>query len=456
MSGKKRITVDEAAWQDAMRASRQLRDVRDDLPQMLEAVRRAQEEQASRDRTAMRERQEQLSAALAGLSESARKLEDDTSRRIGDTRAELLRRAAEADQRLRGEVRQQFEEQRREFGTALAAERADRQRETSDLRAEIASDRAVRSRVLDTARTAVADARILHDAIRETLPHERFAPGQLARLTSRLDLAEASVRSGVGETALAQAQELQMQLGELRAEVETRDAEWQASHLTAVAKLTFLTSQLTRSATIRVADEETGVASDLDVDFWSDGRLSELRAEADELMARVADESDPPSLAGLVDIAERAEAADQQLTEVIAEARTRQWAAQVRVNMAELVTDTLEAATGYQWEGDTAFAGDDQRRAFYTKLRHPDDSEIVIEVAPGEEGESCVIRVLSYETGTPDEAERTARARAVADSLRDKGLAGTPAAEEGEADRALTDFGEIRRRQAARSVPGRG
>ena len=96
-------------------------------------------------------------------------------------------------------------------------------------------DRASRTRALESAQTAVADARVLHDAIRSSLPHERFARGQLARLAARLAIAEASIAAGTGEAALVQAQELFLSLGELRAEVELKDAEWRAAHLTAIA-----------------------------------------------------------------------------------------------------------------------------------------------------------------------------------------------------------------------------
>ena len=103
----------------------------------------------------------------------------------------------------------------------------------------------------------------------------------------------------------------------------------------------------------------------------------------------------------------------------------------------------------------TTFAGGDQRDAFYSKLKHPDESEIVVEVAPDEDGKSCVLRVMSYETGNPDESQRVARVHAIANSMREQGLSGTAAAETDEPDPALKDFTRLRQRQAARTVPDR-
>jgi hypothetical protein len=361
-----------------------------------------------------------------------------------------MNEAREANGQLKAETRQLLNEQEQRFDTALTTERAERQREVGTLRAEIQKDRDIRASVLDAARTAVGDARVLHDAIATSLPHDRFAPGKLARLTTRLALAEVSVASGTGETALAQAQELYLSLGELRAEVELKDAEWRAAHLTAVAAVTALAEQIAYNSVLTVTDEESGASAELDVDYWSGGELSAIRNEADQLSAEVNDEDDPPTLAQLREISERSVVAlNDRLSDVVAMARTRQWASQVRVNMASIVVETLEATTGYVWDGDATFAGDDQREAFYSKVRSPDESEIVVEVAPDDNGKSCVIRVMSYETGNPDESQRVARVHAIADSLREQGLGGTPAAETDAPDPALRDFTRLRQRQAA-------
>ena len=312
MSGKKRITVDEGAWQEAMRKASRLRDVERELPRMVEAVQRAQEEQAARDRTAMQARQDELTRKLASLSDQAARIEASTTRRINAAAATMMNEAREANRQLRADTRQLLDQQEQRFDAAVTAERAERRRETDVLRQEtdalreqVKSDREARASVLDAARTAVGDARVLHDAIGSTLPHERFAPGQLARLTDRLAIAEGNVAAGTGETALGHAQELYLRLRELRAEVELRDAEWRAAHLTSVEAVTALAEQISYNSMITVADEESGASAELDVDHWSDGELSAIKAQADELAARLNVQADPPGLAELRDISER-------------------------------------------------------------------------------------------------------------------------------------------------------
>ncbi|MDQ2876590.1 MAG: hypothetical protein M3Y33_18015 [Actinomycetota bacterium] len=153
---------------------------------------------------------------------------------------------------------------------------------------------------------------------------------------------------------LGQAQELYLSLSELRAEVELKDAEWRAAHLTAVAAVTALTEQISNNSTITVTDEESGATADLDLDYWSAGDLSVIKAASDSLADRVAAEDNPPALAELREISERSvPALDGRLLDAAATARTRQWASQVRVNIAETVVGVLESTTGYVWDGDT-------------------------------------------------------------------------------------------------------
>jgi hypothetical protein len=454
MSGTKRITVDERAWRDALRKAARVDDLQQEMPRLVEAVRRAQQEQARRDQAETQARQDKLDRSMARLSSRARKLEEGTSRRIRETTDLLMSEVRASAQQVRDEARQQLGEQERRIRAELDKERAERQRDFTGLRKEVAGLRDRGDRALAAAATQAADARVLHDAIAADLPHERYAPGQLAALGKRLAAAEANLAQGLGEAALAQTQELYLSLSELRVNVELRDAEWRAAHLAALSAVTALVEQVRYSSVIPVRVED-GVTAELDVDFWSEGELVTLEAEANALADRVNAGDAPPSAAELRSIADHdAAALARRLTEIVAKARTRQWASQIRVNLAEMVVDALEETTGYTWQGDATYAGQDQRGAFYSKLRHPDESEIVVEVAPDETGDSCVLRILSFESGVPDESERVRRVHAIADSLRERGLqTGEPAADPAPPDPALADFDRLRHLERTISRP---
>lgn len=463
MSGAKRVTVDQGAWQQAQQAAARLRQVNRELPGMIESLRREQEAATERITTRFQARQDAFDRQLSGLSDQTRRLEAETSRKIKAKAAQLRSQVRDALEAARQETRASLEEQEQRFQQELERERQDRLEETRALRDEVQAARQDRDRALASATSLVADSRQLRDAIDRNLPHQRFAPGRLADLSRRLDMVEANIAQGFGESALSQAQDIFMNLDDLRAEVELRDQEWQVAHVAASSAVTVLTEQIRLNTSPDVIDEDgspiEGAA--LDVDFWSEGQLAELRAEAAALADRVAAEDDPPTQADLRQIVEKdIPELDARLTEVVACAQARLWASQVRVNLAELVVTTLEETTGYSWEeGQAIYAHDDQRRAFYSKLRHADDSEIVVEVSPDENGQSCVLRILSYDKDTPDEEERVRRAHAVVASLREQGLeVGVPTAERDEPDIGLTDFERLRqpaRRERQATVAGR-
>ena len=450
MSGRKTVTVDEAAWRQAQAAASRLREVNRNLPAMLDAVRRDQQEQLSRVTAAVQARQDSVDRSLTALSKQTRKLEAQTSRRLREQAAALRGELRDVTAKLAEDTRRSLDEQEERWRSELEQERDQRTRDFQELQAGLAGIRQAGERVLADSKDLVGDAQLLAATIAENLPHERFAPGRLAALQQRLAVARGNLDRGAGEAALSQAQELCLQLGELRAEVEMRDQEWRLTQIAAVSAATVLQEQIRLSSFLDVKDEQGeqihGVS--LDVDYWSDGELAKLREAADTLARRAADRESPASLEELRAIIERdAPGLDERLTEIVGQAGARQFASQVRVNLAEFVVETLEDTTGFVWEdGQATYAGDDPRQAFYSKLRHLDDSEIVVEVAPDENGESCVLRIMSYDSGTPDEEERARRFHVITDRLAARGLqVGKPAAEQGEPDPALADLDSIRR-----------
>jgi hypothetical protein len=456
MSGVKRITVpvDTDEWARAQRAVNQLREVNRELPGMLEAVRRDGQAAIERATAEVTARQDAVDQVLAGLSEQTRMMEARTRQRLAAQSALLRGELRDTVGQLRADTRTALEGQERRLTESLERERLERERETSQLRDEVAGMRAGREEARALARAYVADAEVMHEAIDRELPHDRFAPGRLAELRSRLDVARGNVESGLGEAALAQAQEAYLRLSELRAEVELSHTAWQAARLEAGNAVTLLEQQISLNANPDAVDENGDKIEGytLDADFWSEGELSRLREAASGLAARLADEASPPSAAELRQIADQAGGdLDERLTSILATAQARQVASQARANLAELVVTTLEETSGYTWEeGQAIYAGDDERRAFYAKLRHLDDSEIVVEVAPDDTGKACTLRILSYDAGLPDEEERVRRAHAVHASLRAQGVeAGTPMADAERPDPRLADFTSLRARVPA-------
>ncbi|MEV4362727.1 hypothetical protein [Nonomuraea sp. NPDC049625] len=403
MSGAKRITVDEAVWNEAQRAAGKLAEVHRELPGMLENIRRQSQADLDRLRTAVVRRQDQAEQALAALSEHTRQLESWTNTE--------LRKQLDALQDVRDETTRTAEQLRREIGR----ERSERQARLHQLSERIDELKGGRDRASEAARSIYQDAWLMHDVI-EGMPHERFAPGRLDRLHHRLTDASRMVHEQEPAYSLGTVQQLYHDLSELRADVQLLEFEWLHTQAEALAALHRAAEVARANAEVTVPDLPGAM---VDVDHWTDGGLSELRAEIDELTRRATGEHGPMDVAELRKIIRQVVPGYEARLDSLAErAGRRVVASQFRANTAEQVIDAL-TEQGFGFVEET-YEGEDFRQAHYSKLRHHDDSEVVVEIAPdGDTG--MTIRILSYDDER-SQARRAQRARDLTRALRQGGV----------------------------------
>jgi hypothetical protein len=428
MSGAKRISVDQADWDRAQQAARNLAQVRRDLPGMLENVRRQNQADLNRVFTAVSRRQEQAEQALAGLSSWTRDLEARTNQQLRAQAAQL--------QGLRAESRQQAKELRQEIGR----ERGERKKQFKQLDQKISNLKAGRDQASERANAIYQDARRMRAAI-QAMPHERFVPGQLARLERRLDDAGQTMRDQEGAYSLGYVQELYQDLSDLRADVQLLEQAWLHAQVEALAALR------TVHETVKVnAEVPSGAVPDtkIDVDYWTDGGLTALLAEIEETTQTAGGDS-PLTVEQLrALIQENVPQYEQRLDALVARADDRSFASQARVNTAEHMVDVL-VEQGYVFVDET-YEGSDFRGAHFSKVKDVDDAEVVMEIAP--EGDTgMTIRVLSYD----DDRAGTRRAKRISDlyrSMRENDLPVSAPVDTGDEPRPEDrDFQAIRERR---------
>ena len=298
----------------------------------------------------------------------------------------------------------------------------------------------------------------MHDLIRDELPHERFAPGELASLDRRLATARDNAKQGQSQAALALAQAAYHDLSELRVEIELCEREWTGQHTLAYEALFRLDGLAEQNA--QQVIETGGTGSDapvtVDVDYWSEGALSELRSTVADLLTRVNDTKTSPSTDELRQVAdEQVPALEQHLADITHQAHVRVFASQLRANVAQVVAQTLDETAGYEVE-EALYERLDYRRTFMAKLQHANGNEIVVSVAPATDASGqCVLHVLSYDHDVATEEELTQRARVITHELQAQGIpAADQGCEAGEPDPAMLDFTVIRRPAAPALVPG--
>ena len=445
MSGKKRITVGEAEWNALQQQARQLRDLQRNAPKLVADLRR--QTQADLDEVSRRleGRQSAVEQHMGALSTQAQRLEAETSRRLTEQAAQLHSRLSQTAGQLREETDAALAEQQRTWRAELAAERDKQRAEVSDLRNELRGEAQASA---EAAQAWLSDAAVLRDVIGDQLPHERYASGELAALTRRLATAEESSQQGQSQAALALAQQLYHDLHELRVEIELLDREWTGLHTVITERLRELDETAATNATQQIAPGEFGndAAVDLDVDHWSEGGLSELRADLRDLLAQVNDAGNPPTTEQLQRTRDiLLPELEQRLTGTFQRARLRLLASQRRINVADIVVQTLDDMAGYYVE-DHAYERMDQRRAFFAKLGHLSGNEIVLSVAPtADDSGECAVRVLSFDYDTAAQQVLDERGETILRGLRSHGLTVEDnGCEAGEPERVDLDFDRLR------------
>ena len=141
MSGKRRISVDEAQWNVLQRQARQLDDLRVNAPKLVADVQRQTQSELARVSERLSGRQQAVERTVSALSEQTRALEADTSRRLREQASEMRQQLADTAGQLRAETSAALARQQQAWRSELAAER-DRQRaELARLESEIRRDR---------------------------------------------------------------------------------------------------------------------------------------------------------------------------------------------------------------------------------------------------------------------------------------------------------------------------
>lgn len=423
MSGRKRIQVDESEWYRVQRKAQQLKEVQRNIPRLIEDVRAQTRADIDRTFAGVQERQRRHEEAVSSLSRQTRQLEETTTRRLREQATELHRALDETAGQIREETRRDLSRQREETRRAIAEERAERRAEMNRLSQEVDALKEDRARSEEMVRAWLADARTMAALIADTLPHERYAPGELARLTGRLATAEHNTSAGRYEAALAVAQEAFHSLSDLRVDTEQSELERCSAQAEAVETLVRVEKLIDGNTERPVvgSDGRALAGYKLDVVHWSDGEFDALREETRDALARARDDStDTGELVGLRD--QEATRLERSLGDTVERAGMRHLASQIRVNLADAVATSLSEYAYYDVvDGD--YEDGDQRGRYRARLRNEKGEELVVDVGQDvPDSEQCVIRVLSYDQDVTAEAELMRRAQAVRQALAADGL----------------------------------
>jgi hypothetical protein len=307
-----------------------------------------------------------------------------------------------------------FEQQQRQFDHALRQQGA-------ELQANIdALAESMRARLHNEQELANEWINNLQQELRfigERYRHEQFAPGELARLEQRLQLAQSNLAQGVYQSAIAGGQEAFLQAHQLRERLELEELCWehlrQAAHESATAALLFLDGH---SLIQYQLDADQALA--VEIDYWTEGRWQALRARLDPILAQSADPAVALSADDLAALRAEADALSDEALALVALARNAAFSSIQRRDIQELILERLEGL-GYR-HIDSAYASEDQRRAYHMKLRNGNGEEMVTIVAPT--GEDFANQVtFDFFDHSPNQQVRDERLQLIREQIEAEG-----------------------------------
>jgi hypothetical protein len=444
MSGEKRtyVSVEDRELRRLREQESRLRSLSQDLPERLDAVRRQAEKEMKNRLAPIEKRQKEYEKTVNNLQSELGDLERKTQQRLVQQQKEFSGRLDSQ----RGEYLSLIKEQDQRHTAMVEEEKQARQQAVNRLQGQISSIVDDASRKNDIARSFVVD---LTEILEETdcLPHQRFAPGGMDKVTRHVDDARRSLDMGMADASLATAQSAYWELADLRADVLSKEREFMLVHQAAIqaARELLEEAQSNRKHQLEVGKGADMSVHELEVDHWTRGELSTFEKELSGLDKRLIDGKETLTIKEARQILEDLDSMKSRSAEIVEHACKNILASQVRCNIAELATEAL-LPEGFDMV-DAAYDGNDERNAYVVKVRNIAGSEVVTVITPvdGEYGKNEV-SIHSHDKTFVDESVLMQRSCEIVEVLKGQGLlAGNPQCM-GDADQSCFDIDAVRRK----------
>jgi hypothetical protein len=454
MSARHRYTVavDQEEYTRLLQNNNRLRTIENDLPEALNQIRRQSRNELQQHLAPLERRQQQYEAGLNRMASEVREYERQTAQSFERQNREFRERLESMAGELRSETHRLIAEQENRFNRTIEQERREREQQIQSVQQQVIALQADHVRKQEIAHVWLDSSKEILEFIRNNSRHERFAPGRLVQLESRLEQAHQNFQQGIPETALSQAQQSYSELSQLRLELDRLEREWQVWRSAALESVRVLLEEARVNRETKVNDAQGNeIDTAVEVDWWTDGKLSELENRLQALIAEMQKENSKLTTEDLKKIVEQqAPQLQEQLQKIVQEARIEVVSSQLRSNLANLIVQVLEEK-GYSFQ-DATYEGNDQRQSVVAKVGYLDGSEVVVEVKPSDTGSGMNeinINSLDYQQRT--ESELRKRSDELTEAVRANGLEVSKEPDRYiQPDPNLVNIEEIRKRPARR------
>jgi hypothetical protein len=426
MSGEKvsYVRIEEREARRLREMETHFRAVQRDLPDRLNQIRNTTAQEIARQNARLEQRWREFEQTADKLRSDLTAMERRNRQRLQEGLARARTEYTDLVAGEREERLQQAAQMKHEYTSLIEQERAEREQQVAELQSRVGRMEDKEATLQQMASAWLQDLRILQEEVAQ-LPHQRFAPGRMERLNGLIEQGALNLRNGASQAALVNAQDAYFNLVELRAEVLYKEQEFESQYLSALEGVRSLIEEV-RAHRQGVVPGDGAENEDIEVDinFWSRDKLSQLTAQLGEIETRLESEKQALTVEQVQQLDAEASGLRQKLPEVIEAAKLTIINSQVCYNVAEIVTSVMEAQ-GYTVETGT-YEGEDQRGAYAVKMRNLGGDEFVTIITPSQEQELAYSTQMNFYDRNQDEDMRHNLADAVYQGLGQMGLQATP------------------------------
>ena len=407
----------------------------------------------------MERRQAHFQHLLRGFDDTLRQHERATARSLRQIQTDALRQAQQEAGVLWERVNGLLAGQEQKFLGYLAEHQRQNGEALSALSAEIQRihNRADQMNVM--AQRWLSHALAFAGFLRDNYACEFFRPAWLDNLFGQIEQARANLAEGMYETTIVAMQQLYNEMSAGRLELEQQQSTWQMLLLANWEAVQQILAHAQESQYVQAYDlEGSPLPYQIDVDYWSQGRLSYLTGKLQEFSDHL---GEPVPTFGVTQLNYWRErtipAYYAALEDIISEARVSALNSQLRVNIADLVVKALHDQ-GFHLENST-YESHDARMAYQARLMNLRGNEVVVQVVPtGTELGENELQLESLDQTVRTEHQLSQRWDEVQRSLSRYGLQVGRVAREASGEYAARSGGLPARaeaRKARRKNPGR-
>lgn len=324
-------------------------------------------------------RQEKYQQLLQYLDDKVQEVEISTAQKLIDTQADVFNRYLHESEGWFLETRKKMEQYQKEFSQKIEAEQARCQREIQKQQKALHKIEAFQTMAQNKAMEWIQNTQELIHFL-----HQEYPPEMIDLTTEAMMLQQAieNYQTGLFEACITLCQTTFSQLTKLRLQAEKKIGLIQTLSISIEQSLNWLIERIDFNRYIQAIDQEGKLLdATLDVDYWTNGKLSELLEDVQAVQYDIQHNRYSLPENTLVEILEKKIPEwSSYLADIVHEARRTALNAQIRYSLAHLILESA-IAQGYK-PVEGAYEEKDYRKGYITRAIGVDGSEIRIKIDP--------------------------------------------------------------------------